>query len=656
MYNNTNTRMQTLDIVSLIEKNPVTTLSRNYNNKLLNKIKESFTEQQQQLFVSSFYCYLNYNQITDFIINLDDVWKWLGYNQKADAKRAMEKHFIIDTDYKCFVSQVVDQKKGHGGHNKETILMTIYTFKLFCIKSNTKKANEIHHYFIKLEQLLQQTIHEQTNELQEHFEQQKIQLEQKDATIQQNKEQYNHRLVKDKEIQKQELLLQNFGSGCNLIYIVRVKTFEDGSYIVKIGESRKGVESRFKEHKKQYKENITENETPENTIQEIFIEQKKEYGEDVVLLDVFPVLKCHEFEKYIHHHEKIKPNLYKQLQGHEKETELFLVGRELSYATIIQVINSKVKYYNEYNETDFKLLQEIIEKQNIKIELLELKLLQKEGGSISIINDNYQQLLQKIDIISSQITENNQQSLHQPKTPPPPPPVNTQINLKTGFGNINKTIGPRLQKINPESMLIIKIYEYVEEAIVESNNHLKRPSIEKAVVEGSVYHGFRWNYVPRENDPNIIHNLIPTKQTKIQNTGYIAKLNAEKTEIINVYLDRKTATIENGYDSFSALDNPVKNKTISRNNYYMLFRECEKQIQNNFIEKYCNGDIENLLLYKDGVGKYNENNTLIREYACKYDCITIQKMSDKTLNKCIEKNTSYNGFYYRKIGSKIKMI
>lgn len=311
-----------------------------------------------------------------------------------------------------------------------------------------------------------------------------------------------------------------------------------------------------------------------------------------------------------------------------------------------------------YNETDFRLLQEIIEKQNLKIELLELKLLQKESNNSNvIINDNYNNILQNFKTITTQlqqITENIQPTQAKQKTPPPP--VNTHINLKTGFGNINKTIGPRLQKINPETFLLIHTYEYVEEAIVESNNHLKRPSIDKAVVEGSVYHGFRWNYVPRENDPNIIHNLIPTKQTKIQNTGYIAKLNAEKTEIINVYLDRKTAATENGYESFSALDNPVKNKTISRNNYYMLFRECEKQLQNNFIEKYCNGDIENLLLYKDGVGQYDENNTLIREFVCKYDCITIQKISDKTLAKCLDKNILYNGFYYRKIGSKIKVI
>ena len=57
--------MTELNIVELIEKNPITKLSNNYNNKLLNKIKENFNEIEQKLFVSSFYCYLNYNKNND---------------------------------------------------------------------------------------------------------------------------------------------------------------------------------------------------------------------------------------------------------------------------------------------------------------------------------------------------------------------------------------------------------------------------------------------------------------------------------------------------------------------------------------------------------------------------------------------------------------
>ena len=51
-----------IDIVNLIESNPITKLSDTYNIKLLTKIKSCFSGQEQQLFVSSFYCYLNYDK------------------------------------------------------------------------------------------------------------------------------------------------------------------------------------------------------------------------------------------------------------------------------------------------------------------------------------------------------------------------------------------------------------------------------------------------------------------------------------------------------------------------------------------------------------------------------------------------------------------
>ena len=83
--------MQELNIVELIEKNPITKLSSTYNNKLLNKIKLNFSSFEQQLFVSSFYCYLNYDKNFDFVVDLDNVWKWLGFNQKYNAKYLLEK-------------------------------------------------------------------------------------------------------------------------------------------------------------------------------------------------------------------------------------------------------------------------------------------------------------------------------------------------------------------------------------------------------------------------------------------------------------------------------------------------------------------------------------------------------------------------------------
>ena len=145
--------MTELNIVKLIEDNPVTKLSNTYQGKLLNKIKETFTDNEQQLFVASFYCYLNCNQKTDFIIDLDKVWEWMGFNKKHNAMFLLEKNFSLDKDYKIFAPESSGAKSGRGGHNKKKIMMTITTFKSLCLKACTKKADEIHNYYMKLEEL-----------------------------------------------------------------------------------------------------------------------------------------------------------------------------------------------------------------------------------------------------------------------------------------------------------------------------------------------------------------------------------------------------------------------------------------------------------------------------------------------------------------------
>jgi hypothetical protein len=164
----------TLNIVDLIENNTVLNLSPDYNNRFVNKVKETFTETQQQMFVSSFYCYLNYHQINDFVIDLDNIWKWLGFHAKQNAKILLEKCFIINKDYILLIPQHKQSSDTKGGHNKQTILLNIRTFKLFCIKAGTTKANEIHEYFIKLEDIMNEIVKEECVELKEKIENQKI--------------------------------------------------------------------------------------------------------------------------------------------------------------------------------------------------------------------------------------------------------------------------------------------------------------------------------------------------------------------------------------------------------------------------------------------------------------------------------------------------
>ena len=585
-----------LDIVTLIENNPITRFNGTAKSKLIDKVKNKFSNYEQQLFLSSFYCYLNYDYKTDFRIDLDTIWKWLGFGQKVNAKMLLEKQFKVDIDYTKALS--VHQKGLKGGHNKEIFMLNVDTFKRFCMKAGTKKADEIHEYFIKLENVLQEIILEESDELKQQF----LQLEDK------QKKEYEIKLEQQKVLEKEKILLREYGTIGALFYIIKVKSWENKQYVIKIGESRRGIADRYKEHKSKY--------------------------EECVLLDCFAVERSRDFETFIKDHDYIRPNKYKTLKGHENELELFLIGKNLTYQTLINIINHNIKYFNN----DPGKLQ--LENEKLQL-LLEVKSTNNDNLLIHELIQTVKQLSAKIDNlekISNDVRET--MTTLQPSAPP---------RVLTGFQDPLKTVGPRLQKINPETLALVKVYETVTE-LMNEDSRIKRPSLNKAVVENTVYCGFRWLLVDREIDPSVIGNISLTKPTKLQNLGYIAQINKEKTAIVNVFLDRKTAARFNGYESISALDIPVKNFTLSNGFYYKLYEECDVDHKKKF-EEEINGPP---LLYKNGLGQYDSDNNLHKEFICKYDCLKQLKMSDKTLTKAMDKNLPYNGFFYRALPEKLK--
>jgi len=586
-----------IDIVNLIEKNPLTKLSGNYQSSMVEKVRTNFTTYEQQMFISSFYCYLNYDDKTDFVIDLDNVWKWVGFSQKARAKELIEKNFIENTDYKISLAHGRKHPDIRGGQNKELIMLTINTFKRFCLKAGTKKSDEIHEYYIKMEKTMQEVIMEECKTLSEQLKNAKKELDNlqittaNDASIKEAEHQKKMKL--QRTIEKEKILLNQFSISIPIVYIIRVKTFDNGQYIVKIGESRRGITGRYNEHKHKYPE--------------------------CVLLDAFAVNRSKDFESYIHNHQSIRRNRVRDLQGHENELELFLIGKELTYQMILDAINSQIDNYQESNTYNLEL----------EIEKLKLELQRKDNVS----EEHIKLLCAKIDNIERQNREILEKLCVAPKT-------------VTGFQEPLVTLGPRVQQINPETMELVKVYESATQ-LMNENHSIKRPSLNMAVNANTVYCGFRWMFVDRDQDTSKLHDIPPTKPTRVQNLGYIAKLSADQSEILNVYLDRKTAAIMNGYDSSSALDVPVKKGTITKGHVYKLFSECENK--DKFIEKYG----KEILLYKNGFGVFDTAGNLIREYSSRYDCIRFEKISDKTIAKSMEKNIPYKDMLFREIGDKL---
>jgi len=440
---------------------------------------------------------------------------------------------------------------------------------------------------------------------QEELEQTKDEMASLEDT---KKKEYETKLEKERVLEREKILLKEYDTACSVVYVIKVKTLEHvGKYIIKIGESRRGISGRYNEHKSKY--------------------------DECVLLDCFCVQRSKDFENFIHNHESVRLNRVTDLKNHEKEHELFLIGRNLSYQTLVQIITSNMKNFNELNNSSLELE---IEKLKLLVQMKEDK---NENGLLHELVNLVKQLSGKVDANEKRTKEMMEKMSA------------SQMKTTTGFNATLVTLGSRLQKIHPDTLELVKVYDSVSEAMKE-NSDIKRPSMNKAVRENTVYHGYRWLLVDRELDASVVHDtVLPTKTTRPQNVGYIAQLNGNKTKILNVYIDRKTAAHCNGYES-SGLDIPVKKSTISRGFYYKLYDDCDEELRTTFELELNNGECP--LLYRNGVGQYDAQGKIVRVHACKYDCIRTLKISDKTLAKALSKNIEYNGFYFKEIGEKLK--
>ena len=395
--------MQELNIVELIEKNPITKLSNTYNSKLLNKIQQNFTGFEQQLFVSSFYCYLNHDKSMDFVVDLDNVWKWLGFNQKVKAYALLEKHFKLDIDYRNLAfragkvsleeenstSHMEEEKTvfpaKHGGHNKQTILLTIKCFKSLCLKAQTVKASEIHEYYLKLEEVLHEIVEEETNEL-------KLQLEQKETIIleiKQTSEQEKQNSNKEKQKAVEQAIVVQFPVNTECIYFGTIdNTTEAGEKLIKFGHTN-DLSTRIVDHRKKYN--------------------------NFILANAYRVQNKVEIENLIKNYPKIKRQI-RSIEVHGKNKTEIIAYDTLNFTIeklskhIKDIIHSKTYSIDNFN----RIMKENEELENVNRQLTQnMKVLridnEKQAVEINQLKetlDKRQQMIESVHHENTSVYQN----------------------------------------------------------------------------------------------------------------------------------------------------------------------------------------------------------------------------------------------------------
>lgn len=202
-------------------------------------------------------------------------------------------------------------------------------------------------------------------DLQKQLEKQKIEMQ----LLEQNKnKEMELKIIKEKELEKEKLLLTQYANIGSIIYIIKVRINEDGTYIIKLGESRDGITGRYNECKSKHK--------------------------NILLLNCFQVDKSRNFERFLLSHRDINQNRVFNLKGHETEKELILIGTSLTYKMLLKIIEDNIDNYK------YKINELLLENQLLK---------EKINSNQTIIQSNstneITELKQLIISLSCEMTE-----------------------------------------------------------------------------------------------------------------------------------------------------------------------------------------------------------------------------------------------------------
>lgn len=597
-----------LDIVKLIEKNPIIRLSQDYQSSLLNKIKNKFTEGQQQLFVASFYCYLNYNSKNEFIIDLDDVWKWVGFSRKDPAKRLLTKDFIEKIDYKILLPLKEEQVEKHGGNNKEQILLTINTFKKFCLKAGTKKADEIHEYYIRLEELLQETLNEETDELRK-------QLMIKDKIIESNE--------KQNKLDRHQLLIDKFNNK-RCVYIAEIV---ENKYI-KIG-STKDINARIKNFRRDYK------------------------NSNILFLDVFECQNFREVEENILQDELIRKNLYKGNIAGNCSKEIVELSDNITYKEINETVE---KYIN--SNINLFTPDQLLEKSKIELEnkKLEYNLLNN-----ILTNDKYSKTIEQIlkdtlpnimpNMYNNLLNNSNNQIDNSNNYNKNNDIINKVVvdngkQIKYSYKMI-KAIGRKVIQIDPNDLTkIINIYDSITYVIRNPDNlRFSKSELQQAIKNNRVYKGYRWAYVEKGTEPKDI-KINPTNKSMEKINGPILELNSDKTLILESY-KTQIELAQHLKITKERLRKIIINGLQYDTKYYIEFDKCPKEM----INKYNKPINAKLSHNTKSIKQINPMTNEVVIFKSLHEISERLGISHSTIHKAIEKKHLHCGFlweYYTK--------
>lgn len=145
--------------------------------------------------------------------------------------------------------------------------------------------------------------------------------------------------------------------------------------------------------------------------------------------------------------------------------------------------------------------------------------------------------------------------------------------------------GDKIQRYSDDGKELLETYESMIYASRDKQfESFSAASVREAIKNKTTYKRFRWAFLNRNLDDNIVQELEETNESKEVRIGFIAMINLQKTQIEKVFPDQKTAAKELQLSSGASLSKAIRLGGMSRSKYWSMWKDCGEEMKNEYLK------------------------------------------------------------------------
>ena len=369
------------------------------------------------------------------------------------------------------------------------------------------------------------------------------------------------------------------------------------------------------------------------------------------LINVFESSDFSNFETHIHGDNFIKKYRFNEESKNGKGSrEIYLVNEE-EYNEMIKIIKI-IK--PQYDNNDIKLLEKQIEAGQVESERLKIQIEADNSGNERIKNlkELAEVELKKKEIeleiikIEESIKNQEKENSEEEEEEEEEEISKEEPQLFTIRKRNHSSRIPKIYQYNPDNLTTpIKMYNGPAE--VERQNATFSPTpLKSASRNNTIYKGFRWLYVNRNEEPP--QELEPTKETKniSPEVQFIAMIDVKKTKILAVYSNQKQA-VEARNLKCNSFTRAIQQQSLSSGMYWNFFDKCSEEMQTEYLshsklpEKYvpaCSKKVQQI---------DPKTNEIIKTYKSNREVCNVAQISTAVIRRITETGEIYNGYKWK---------